>query len=206
MHLYLTPASKHRATCFKIVHIIDKSYQFMSSTKKIWQRCHTSIQLTYPDHSHHTIGPAYSPYRQASCACSHKRHCFKILFPAIDPYASSLVVLQSLMEYSTHLFWVFEAFLPPLHWINTSTFPSSYSAVHGLHQHRQNYLKPDLVEPCSEASYRYELLSQYHISNLCDFPISIAHFTSLSSFIVPVSTQPSVNDFDEIAITVNELS
>ena len=41
-------------------------------------------------------------YRHASCACIHTCHCFKILFPAIDPYASSLVVLQSLMKYSTH--------------------------------------------------------------------------------------------------------
>ena len=42
-------------------------------------------------------------YRHASCACIHTCHCFKILFPAIDPYASSPVVLQSLMKYSPHL-------------------------------------------------------------------------------------------------------
>ncbi len=38
-------------------------------------------------------------YRHASCACIHTCRCFKILFPATDPYASSLVVLQSLMKY-----------------------------------------------------------------------------------------------------------
>ena len=63
-----------------------------------FQRCHTYIQST-PSHDWSSL----FLYRHASCACIHTCHCFKILFPAIDPYASSLVVLQSLMKYSTHL-------------------------------------------------------------------------------------------------------
>ena len=38
-------------------------------------------------------------HRHTSYACIHTCRCFKILFPATDPYASSLVVLQSLMKY-----------------------------------------------------------------------------------------------------------
>ena len=72
--------------------------------------------------------------RHASCACIHTCHCFKILFPATDPYASSLVVLQSLMKYSPHFRMCLQNVCPQI--IST----------------------PDFVDPCSEASCRYELL------------------------------------------------
>ena len=87
-------------------------------------------------------------HRHASCACIHTCHCFKILFPAIDPYASSLVVLQSLMKYSPHFRMCLQSVCPQAQIIST----------------------PDFVDPCSEASCRYELL--YSI-----FPILISAST-----------------------------
>ena len=72
----------------------------------------------------HTWSPLLR-HRHTSYACIHTCRCFKILFPATDPYASSLVVLQSLMKYCPQA---------------------------------QIISMPDFVDPCSEASCRYELL------------------------------------------------
>ena len=107
------------------------------------QRCHADTQSTHFTHLVSTTSaPPYLLRLHPTC------HCFKILFPATDPYASSLVVLQSLMKYSPHFRMCLQSVCPQAQIIST----------------------PDFVDPCSEASCRYELL--YSI-----FPILISAST-----------------------------
>ena len=69
-----------------------------------WKRCHTYILRESPFiDSHHTIGLVYFYTARPPELAFTGSCCFKILFPAIDPYVSCLVVLQSPTKYSAHL-------------------------------------------------------------------------------------------------------
>ena len=68
------------------------------------ERCHTYILRESPFiDSHHTIGLLYFYTARLHELEFTGTCCFKILFPAIDPYVSRLVVLQSPTKYSAHL-------------------------------------------------------------------------------------------------------
>ena len=97
------------------------------------ERCHTYILRESPFiDSHHTIGLVYFPTAIPPELAFTGIHCFKILFPAIDPYVSSLVVLQSLTEYSTHLLMSLKSVLPPLLKIRLLISSPSYSVVNSF--------------------------------------------------------------------------
>jgi len=60
---------------------------FLTITREIRKRCHTYILRKSPFiDSHHTIGLVYFPTAIPPELAFTGIHCFKILFPAIDPY------------------------------------------------------------------------------------------------------------------------
>ena len=70
----------------------------------IRKRCRTYILRESPFlDSHHTMGLVYFYTARPHELEFTGSRCFKILFPAIDPYVSRLVVLQSPTKYSAHL-------------------------------------------------------------------------------------------------------
>ena len=87
------------------------------------------VTLTLNRLTSHNWSPLFR-HRHASCACIHTCHCFKILFPATDPYASSLVVLQSLMKYSPHFHMCLQSVCPQAQIIST---PDLWTRVLRLH-------------------------------------------------------------------------
>ena len=107
---------------------------FLTVTREIRKRCHTYILRKSPFiDSHHTIGLVYFPTAIPPELAFTGIHCFKILFPAIDPYVSRLVVLQSPTKYSAHLLMSLKSVLPPP--IRLLISSPSYSVAEALQQH-----------------------------------------------------------------------
>ena len=99
-----------------------------------WKRCHTYILRESPFiDSHHTIGLVYFYTARPPELAFTGSCCFKILFPAIDPYVSRLVVLQSPTKYSAHLLMSLKSVLPPP--IRRLISSPSYSVAEALQQH-----------------------------------------------------------------------
>ena len=92
---YSMPAFRHSCWCAQFTYC---SFHHLSPSAMRehlpLQRCHADTQST---HFTHLVSTTSAP--PYLLRLLHTCRCFKILFPATDPYASSLVVLQSLMKY-----------------------------------------------------------------------------------------------------------